>query len=222
MAGLTALIAGATGLVGGEVLARLLEDARYRSVTALTRRPLAVHAGSPKLHTQLVDFERIEATGIGPGVQHVYCALGTTMRKAGSREAFRRVDHDYPLRLARLSRAAGATHFSVVSAVGADRHSTFYYSRVKGELEDALLAMDWPSLAIVRPSLIEGNRAESRPLERLSGHLLRFAPAAWRPVAAADIAAAMVATALESPAGVTIVESRDIPGRARACARGDR
>lgn len=213
----SALVAGATGLAGAEILARLLEDVHYESVTVLTRRPLVVTATSGKLRSLVTDFER-QDWPIEPGVHHIYCALGTTMSKAGSREAFRRVDHDYPLRLARLSRAAGATHFSVVSAVGADRHSKFFYSRVKGEIEDALLAMDWPSLAIFRPSLIEGSRAESRPLERLSGHLLRFAPAAWRPVAAADIAAAMVATALESPAGVTIVESRDIPGRARACA----
>ncbi len=119
------------------------------------------------------------------------------------------------MRLARIARANGATHFSLVSAVGADRRSAFYYSRVKGELEDALVGMDWPSLAIFRPSVIEGERSESRPLERLSGRLLRLAPPAWRPVAASDIAAAMIAVALESKPGVTVVESRDIAARAR-------
>ena len=137
------------------------------------------------------------------------------MSKAGSRDAFREVDLEYPLRLARIARANGATHFSLVSAVGADRRSAFYYSRVKGELEDALVGMDWPSLAIFRPSVIEGERSESRPLERLSGRLLRLAPPAWRPVAASDIAAAMIAVALESKPGVTVVESRDIAARAR-------
>ena len=90
-----------------------------------------------------------------------------------------------------------------------------FYSRVKGEMEDALRGMRWPSLAIFRPSVIAGERAESRPLERVSEHLLRFAPASWRPVSASDIASAMVAVALEAPAGITVVESRDIPGRAR-------
>jgi uncharacterized protein YbjT (DUF2867 family) len=218
MAGLAALIAGATGLVGSEVLARLLGDVSYESVTVITRRPLAVHAASGKLHLLVTDFER-QDWPIEPGVQHVYCALGTTMSKAGSREAFRRVDHDYPLRLAELARAAGASHFSLVSAVGADRRSLFHYSRVKGEVEEALSGLSWPSLAVFRPSLIDGQRAESRPLERLSGGLLRLAPTSWRPVAAADIAAAMIVTALRSPPGVTIVESRDIPGLARAYAR---
>jgi len=114
-----------------------------------------------------------------------------------------------------LTRAGGARHFSLVSAVGADRHSAFYYSRVKGELEDELTAMGWPSLAIFRPSVIEGERGESRPLERLSGRLLRLAPPAWQPVAAADIALAMVSVALESRPGVTIVASRNIALRAR-------
>jgi uncharacterized protein YbjT (DUF2867 family) len=100
--------------------------------------------------------------------------------------------------------------------VGANARSPFFYSRVKGEVEDALRGMNWPSLAIFRPSLIAGARAETRPLERVSESLLRLAPAAWRPVAAADIAAAMLAVALDSPPSVTIVESRDIAGRARA------
>lgn len=142
------------------------------------------------------------------------------MRKAGSRAAFREVDLEYPLRLAQLTRAGGARHFSLVSAVGADRHSPFHYSRVKGELEDELIRMGWPSLAIFRPSVIEGERGESRPLERLSGRLLRLAPPAWRPVTAADIASAMVTVALESPPGIVIVESRSIPERARGASSG--
>jgi uncharacterized protein YbjT (DUF2867 family) len=138
------------------------------------------------------------------------------MRKAGSRRAFREVDFEYPLRLAQLARMEGATHFSIVSAAGASRRSPFFYSRVKGEVETALRSMQWPSLAIFRPSLIAGQRAEPRPLERMSESLLRFAPSQWQPVAAADIAAAMLAIALESPTGVTLVESRDIRARASA------
>jgi uncharacterized protein YbjT (DUF2867 family) len=148
----------------------------------------------------------------------VFCALGTTIAKAGSKAKFREVDFEYPQRLAQLLQDAGATHFSIVSALGASRTSPFFYSRVKGEVEQALRGMGWPSLAIFRPSVIAGERGESRPLERVSEHLLRFAPATWRPVAATDIAAAMVAVALASPPGVTVVESRDIAAKARGSA----
>lgn len=195
----TALIAGATGLVGGECLRRLLEHPAWTSVIVLTRRDIAIRYPSPKLRQIITDLSRLESAAAQLPAEHVFCALGTTMRKAGSRAAFREVDLEYPLRLAHLARAHGARHFSLVSAVGADRRSTFYYSRIKGELEEALIDMHWPSLAIFRPSLIEGERAESRPLERWSGRLLRYAPPAWRAVAAADIAAAMVARALEAP-----------------------
>jgi uncharacterized protein YbjT (DUF2867 family) len=215
---LTALLAGATGLVGSVCLRRLLASPRYATVIVVTRRDLGVEARHPKLRQHVTDFAQLE--GLRPQLRadHVFCALGTTMRKAGSRAAFREVDLEYPLQLARLARTEGATHFSLVSAVGADRRSAFHYSRVKGELEDALAAMDWPSLAIFRPSVIEGQRAEVRPLERVSGSLLRLAPPAWRPVAANDIAGAMVAVALQSPPGVTIVESRDIADRTRELA----
>ena len=211
----SALIAGATGLVGGECLRRLLAHPAWTTVIALVRRDIDSKSTSPKLRPVLTDFTALERVRDRLAADHVFCALGTTMRKAGSRAAFRTVDLEYPLRLAQLTRAGGARHFSLVSAVGADPHSAFYYSRVKGELEDELTAMGWPSLAIFRPSVIEGQRGESRPLERLSGRLLRLAPAAWRPVAAGDIAAAMTAVAVASPPGVTIVESREIAARAR-------
>ena len=212
---MTALLAGATGLVGGECLRRLLANPVYGTVAVVTRRAVGSDPPPPKLRQYIVDFAQLESVSAELVAQQVFCALGTTMSKAGSRDAFREVDLEYPLRLARIARANGATHFSLVSAVGADRRSAFYYSRVKGELEDALVGMGWPSLAIFRPSVIEGERSESRPLERLSGRLLRLAPPAWRPVAASDIAAAMVAVALESKPGVTVVESRDIAARAR-------
>ena len=211
----TALIAGATGLVGGECLRRLLAHPAWATVIGLARRDIDSKPPSPKLRQVLTDFTTLERVRDQLVADHVFCALGTTMRKAGSRTAFREVDLEYPLRLAQLTRAGGARHFSLVSAVGADRHSAFYYSRVKGELEDELTAMGWPSLAIFRPSVIEGERGESRPLERLSGRLLRLAPPAWQPVAAADIALAMVSVALESRPGVTIVASRNIALRAR-------
>ena len=136
-----------------------------------------------KVHQVVVEFGRLEDVREQLAVDHVFCALGTTMKKAGSRDKFREVDMDYPLKLARLCRSEGASHFSIVSALGASRSSPFFYSRVKGEVEAALQEMHWPSLAIFRPSVIAGDRGESRPFERVGEQLLKLAPATWRPVA---------------------------------------
>jgi uncharacterized protein YbjT (DUF2867 family) len=212
---LTALLAGASGLVGGECLKRLVASDRYESVIVLTRRDLGKGVRRPKSRQVIADFASLDELRKDLTADHVFCALGTTIRKAGSQAKFREVDCEYPLKLARLARAQGARHFSIVSALGASRSSPFFYSRVKGEVEEGLRSMGWPSLAIFRPSVIAGERGESRPLESLSAGLLRLAPATWRPVEASDIAAAMVAVAVESPRGVTVVESRDIAARAR-------
>jgi len=213
---LTALLAGASGLVGGECLKRLVGSPEYDRVIVVTRRDLGEAARHPKVRQLVLEFDHLGDFREKLRAHHVFCALGTTIRKAGSKARFRQVDYEYPLRLAQLALKNDARHFSIVSALGATRTSPFFYSRVKGEVEEGLRAMRWPSLAIFRPSVIAGERDESRPLERLSEHLLRLAPATWRPVAASDIAAAMVAVAGESPPGVTVVESRDIPARADA------
>ena len=207
----TALIAGASGLVGGECLARLLASAAYGRVVVLTRRDLGgTLRGSPRAVQVIGDFARLDAVAEQLRADDVFCALGTTIRKAGSQQKFREVDFEYSRRLAKIARRNGARHFSLVSAAGASRASPFFYSRIKGELEDALRGMDWPSLAILRPSVIAGDRAESRPLERLAEQALRFAPAAWRPVHARDIAAAMVQAALDAQPGVRVIESPQI------------
>lgn len=216
MSGYTAILAGASGLVGGEILQRLIACREYGRIVVVTRRDLGEPARHPRVKQIVVGFDELEGAKRSLHGDHAFCALGTTIRKAGSQAKFRQVDLEYPLALARITRAGGATHFSVVSALGASRTSPFFYSRVKGEVEDGLRGMSWPSLAIFRPSFIAGERRESRPLERLGGMALRFAPGTWRPVAATDIAAAMVATAVRSPPGVTVVESRDIPWVARS------
>ncbi len=207
---LTALVAGASGLVGGECLQRLLGSDSYSTVTVVTRRTLGSRAKHPKLQEIVVDFEQLDSVRGELRADHVFCALGTTIRKAGSQAKFRQVDFEYPRHLAELALANGARHFSLVSALGASSKSGVFYSRVKGELEDALRAMGWPSLALLRPSVIAGDRQESRLLERLSEAFLRFGPATYRPVEAGRIAAAMIATAQREPRGVTIIESRDI------------
>jgi len=212
---LTALIAGASGLVGGECLQLLLASDRYARVRILTRRDLGAVARHPRAQQVVADFASLAGIADELAADHVYCALGTTIRKAGSQQRFREVDGEYPRRLAELTLARGARHFSLVSALGASRNSPFFYSRVKGELEEALRAMHWPGLCLVRPSIIAGARAESRPFERLAGYALQCAPRTWRPVQARDIAAAMVNTALRAPRGLTVIESRDIPAAAQ-------
>jgi len=210
----TALLAGASGLVGGECLRALVASPVYGRVLVVTRRDLGTQVAHPKVEQLVVDFADLAPRAADLVADHVFCTLGTTIKKAGSRERFRDVDFTYPHELARLSRERGAVHFSTVSALGAGTRSHFFYSRVKGELEEALRHMGWPSLAILRPSVIAGKRTENRPLERVAEHLLSIAPPTWRPVPAATIAAAMVALAWHEPPGVTVVESRDIPGSA--------
>ena len=213
----TALVAGASGLVGGECLRLLLASDRYARVVVLTRRALPLaDASAQKVEQVVTDFARLDAVADRLRADHVFCALGTTIRKAGSQARFREVDFEYPRRLAEIALRHGARHCSLVSSAGASQASAFFYSRVKGELEDSLRRMGWPSLCLVRPSVILGERAEARPFERLAQHALRYAPGAWRSVPASDIAAAMLATALREPAGVTVIESRDISKRAEA------
>lgn len=190
----TALVAGATGLVGREILAGLLADPAVAQVHALVRRPLPT--SHPKLHAQVVDFAALPAL---PPVDEAYLALGTTIKVAGSQAAFRAVDFDANLAVARAALAAGCRRLGLVSALGADARSGVFYSRVKGELEDALAALDTDALVIARPSMLAGDRPAlgqpERPGERwalrVSGLLGPLLPAAVRPVQARDVAAAL-------------------------------
>ncbi|HMI20494.1 MAG TPA: NAD-dependent dehydratase [Sphingomonas sp.] len=204
----TILLAGATGLVGQHVLANALADERINSVIAPTRRPLAVH---PKLTNPLVDFERLPADAEWWSVDGAICTLGTTRGKAGSDEAFHRVDHDYPLVVAGLVRARGATRFALNSALGANAGSHFLYPRTKGELEDDLVALGFASLTLVRPGLIGGKREEFRAVERISlallGTLAPLMPRRYRINPAGTIAGTLVEAAVAGPPGWHVVEA---------------
>jgi len=185
-------IAGATGLVGGHIVEFAGAD-----TLALVRRPVP---GLPCAQ-HVVDFERLEDGHLDHTLDRVYCALGTTIRKAGSPEAFRRVDYDYVLALGRWARAQGATEFRVVSSIGADAGSSNLYLRVKGEMERDLAQLGFRSLVIFQPGLLLGARTESRPLELaaqklapLFGALLVGPLKKYRPVEARDVARAMVRT----------------------------
>ena len=205
------LIVGATGLVGRHVLALLLADARFTAVVAPVRRPIAA---APRLLAPVVDFDALATDAPWWAADTVISTLGTTIRKAGSREAFAKIDHDLPLQVAGMARSRGATSCIVVSALGADASSRYFYNRTKGALEADLEALNFPSLTLVRPGLIGGKRDERRPLERAASIALRalgpILPRSFRINPAIDIARAIVAAALKNQPGVHIVPSRDL------------
>jgi uncharacterized protein YbjT (DUF2867 family) len=204
----SALVVGATGLVGSKLVAALLADPEYDTVHVLVRRPLA--PTNAKLRTHVVAFPRLDDFA-WPPVDDVYCCLGTTIKTTGSQLAFRAVDHDYPLAVARGALARGARQFLFVSAMGADANSSVFYSRVKGELEAAIATLGFHSAIAFRPSLLAGDRTEHRLGERVALALLQpmrwVLPSKYRPVAAAAVARAMVDYAGRGLAGFRVVTS---------------
>jgi uncharacterized protein YbjT (DUF2867 family) len=189
-------LAGATGLVGRALLEGLLADESVAVVHALGRRaPGITH---PKLTAHVVDFAALPQL---PTLDEVYLSLGTTIKVAGSRAAFRAVDFDANLAVARAALAAGARSAGLVSSMGADARSRVFYSRVKGELEEALAQVPFQGIVIARPSLLVGDREvlgqPARPLERVSLAVSRvlgpLVPANYRPIPAADVARALLA-----------------------------
>ena len=210
MATLRLLLLGATGAVGREVLAQALADPRVAQVTAPTRRPLAAHE---KLFNPVTDFAQLDAVAPWWQADAVVCALGTTIKVAGSQPAFAAVDRDLVVETARLARQAGATRMALNTALGTSRKGNFYL-RTKAEAEDGVRALGYPSLTIVRPSLIAAERAMVRPGEvaglwvsRMLGPLI---PRRYRPVAAARIARALLDAALQGPPGAHIIESENL------------
>ena len=205
------LVVGATGLVGRHVIARALADDRITRLVAPTRRPLAEH---PKLDNPLVDFDRLPVDAEWWGVDGVICALGTTRATAGSDEAFRRVDHDYPLAVAQLAHRHGATLFALNSSLGADATSRLLYPRTKGEVEAAIKAIGFASLTIVRPGLIGGNRDEFRLGERIAsvvlGALGPVLPRRYRISPAETIASALIDAAVAGAPGVHLVQAEQL------------
>src|SRR5437899_2621148 len=193
----TAVLLGASGLVGGDCLRALLADPRYARVLVLNRRELALPQ-DPKLAQRVVTFENLTAVDF-QGTDDVFCALGTTIKKAGSQEAFRHVDFDYPLAAARAARNAGAKQFALVSSVGADPASGNFYLRTKGDLEEAIQKLGFNAVHLFRPSLLLGHRAEFRAGERVAiaiaplfSSLMMGGLRRYRPIQASTVGAAMV------------------------------
>jgi uncharacterized protein YbjT (DUF2867 family) len=209
----TALVAGATGLVGQNLVRLLLADTRYERVISLVRRAMASPA-SPRDESVVVDYERLEDFADSIHADEVFCCLGTTIRKAGSKEALRRVDFDYALSLARIARCNGAGLFSLVSSVGASPDASAFYLRVKGELEEAVAALGYSRLHLFRPSFLVGERSESRPGEELGilatralSPLMRGPLRKYRPIDAAGVARVMVRCAQDETPGRLVYSS---------------
>jgi uncharacterized protein YbjT (DUF2867 family) len=210
----TALVAGATGLIGGHLIRLLVRDPRYHRIVVLARRPLPPHLDGQGVRTHVLDFERLETRArdlaADLAVDHVFCALGTTLRAAGSRARFQRVDLDYTRMLARLARQAGARHFSLVSSIGANPESRVFYSRVKGEAEAAVRELGYPSGSLLRPSILGGEREQDRPIERVGQRIAALIPGRYRLVKAEDVAWAMVDLAVREEPGWRVVESEEV------------
>lgn len=191
-----ALLAGATGLVGQALLEGLLADPTVSEVVCVGRRPPSV--AHPKLKTVLTEFPALPPL---PAVDEAYLALGTTLRAAGSRQAFRAVDFDASVAVGQAARAAGATRIGVVSAMGADPASPIFYNRVKGEFEAAIRLLEFSTTVIARPSLLLGERSRlgqpARAGERLATSLAQWlrplVPSNYLPIAATDVASALLA-----------------------------
>ncbi len=211
MGGRRAAVLGATGLVGGHLLDALLADGRWSAVVAVGRRP--VGTAHPRLVQVAGDLLADGPWTAALAVDDVFCCLGTTIRRAGSRQAFRAVDHGAVVRAARAAAAGGARCFAAVSSLGADPASRVFYNRVKGEMERDVARLPFAGCYLFRPSLLRGARREVRLGERLALWLTRpLGPllGRWRPIPAAAVAAALVRVVAAAPPGVHVFESRRI------------
>jgi len=208
-----ALLAGATGLVGRELLNQLSTNSAYATVHVLLRRAAPAVAATPNVVTHVVSFDDLPPL---PATDDVYVALGTTIKVAGSKEAFRKVDHDYVVAVARAARAAVARRLGVISALGADAKSSVFYNRVKGEMQLAVAELGYDSVVIAQPSLLLGDRgALGQPARggevwarRLLEPVAAWVPARIRPVRASAVASALVRALAVAPPGVSFVENR--------------
>lgn len=212
----SALIAGASGLVGRQLLTILLDSGYYQKIYVLTRRSLGLQ--HPKATELIIDFDELNKMQF-PEVEDVFCCLGTTMKKAGSKEAFRKVDYTYPMELAKVAAVSGASQYLLVSALGARKNSFFFYNRIKGEVEEDISKISqFKKVVIFRPSLLLGEREEERAGEGIAKVLMRWVQPfmrgpfrKYRPIHARTVANGIYKAARQTEVrGVRIYESEDI------------
>ncbi|MBX2958210.1 MAG: oxidoreductase [Cyclobacteriaceae bacterium] len=208
----TALLAGSTGLIGKQLLELLLEDSHYTVVKAISRKPLDIqHA---KLQNIVADFNTLTEHHDQLKADDVFCCLGTTIKQAGSQAAFRQVDYEYPLELARLTKNQGATQYLIITALGSDAKSGIFYNRVKGEVEQAIDAVGFDSYHIFRPSLLLGERMEKRAGEGAATVVYKalgfLIPLKYKAIDSAKVARAMLHFAKQNSKGKFIHESKEL------------
>lgn len=208
----TALIAGSTGLIGDQLLQLLLNDAYYSTVKAISRKPLdIVH---PKLENIVADLSTLSEQYDQLKADDVFCCLGTTIKQAGSKEAFRKVDYDYPLELARLTKNQGASQYLIITALGSDAKSGIFYNRVKGEVEKALEVVGFQCYHIFRPSLLLGERSEKRTGEGAAAAVYTalgfLIPLKYKAIESDKVARGMLHFAKQHSRGTFIHESKEL------------
>jgi uncharacterized protein YbjT (DUF2867 family) len=210
-----ALIAGSTGLIGKQLLQLLLADPYYEKVKVITRRPIEVQ--NSKIENIVLDFDKLSEHDASLTGDDVFCCLGTTIRIAKTKEAFRKVDYHYPLELARVTKSKGASQFLLVSALGADKNSSVFYNKVKGEVEEAIRNVSFQSTHVFQPSLLLGDRNEKRAGEGAATAFFRFfgflIPSKYKAIDSAKVARAMIKLAKENRPGFYIHESKELQGQ---------
>lgn len=211
----TALIAGASGLVGSYCLRLLLQSDRYDKVIAIGRK--ALHMQHPKLRQLLIDFDKLETYKHSLIADDIYCCLGTTIKEAGSKENFYKVDYTYVVNLAAITSANFASQFLVVSSLGANANSPIFYSRVKGQMENTVKPMPFLGVHVFQPSLLLGPRQKKRfgenvgaVLMKIFGFMLVGSLKKYKAIAAEDVAKAMLYAATQDGAGIKIHDSETI------------
>jgi uncharacterized protein YbjT (DUF2867 family) len=211
----TALVVGASGLVGSHLLRLLLADPVYSRITVLVRKSLGIH--QPKLTECVIDFDQLQQHYDAVRGEDVFCCLGTTIKTAGSQEAFRKVDFTYVVQTAALSNKNGSRQFLLISSLGADAHSRIFYNRVKGEVEQAVSKLPFEAVKIFRPSLLLGKRTESRGGEKVAVVLMKVLSIVligklrkYRGIEAQTVAKGMIHTAKEQRQGFEVIESDQI------------
>ncbi len=208
-----ALITGASGLIGKELTDLLLQSGEYQEILILVRKPLNIR--HPKLTQIIYNFDHPDNSVIQ--ADDIYCTLGSTIKKAGSKEAFRKIDFEYPLQIAQAALQNGARQLLIVTALGSDPKSMIFYNRVKGEVEKALEKLDYGSLHIFRPSLLTGNRTEKRAgenfakiLAKIVDPLLMGPLQKYRSIQGKQVAKAMIKVAQKASLGVHRYDSDEI------------
>ena len=210
MSAKTATLIGATGLIGGALLEQLLNDPYFENIRILVRGPFTLE--HPKLQKKLVDFNDADSLLVAlDSTDAVFVAVGTTQKKVrGDKEAYRKVDYEIPVNIARYCKIVGCTIFIGVSSVGATSKSNNFYLKLKGEMEEAVKAVGIESVHIMRPSMLLGKRKESRPLEKIGQPLMNafsfLLPSKYKPVQARDVAKAMLVASKKNEKGFFVYE----------------